>query len=314
MRLHGLLIISALLIISSCTESTQSDSQSFEDAGSDMAWFDIQGHRGCRGLLPENSIPGFLKAVQLGVTTLELDVVVSRDSMVIVSHEPWLSSVICMDPTGKPVEDHSEKSWNLFQMTAAEIRNCDCGSRVHPRFPEQQPMSVYKPLLSEVIETVEVYVDANRRSAIRYNIEIKSDPRGDHLFHPEPEAFARLVLDVIRDKEIAERVTIQSFDMRPLIVLNNQAPDIDLAMLAGGESNKDSLMTELGFIPTAYSPNFSLVNQNLRSWTSELGMALIPWTVNDTADMHRMIDIGVDGIITDYPDRLIQLMDSYSLK
>ena len=116
---------------------------------------DIQGHRGARGLMPENTVPSFIHALTLGVTTLELDVVVSRDSQVVVSHEPFLSSTICLSPDGKAIPVEEEKRYNLYQMDYDDIRRADCGSKGNPRFPEQRKMAVAKPLLTEVIDSVE---------------------------------------------------------------------------------------------------------------------------------------------------------------
>ncbi len=272
-----------------------------------MSNIDIQGHRGCRGLLPENSLPAFVHAVDLGVHTLELDVVISRDSQVVVSHEPWLSSVICLDPEGKPVEEGSEEQWNLYQMDYADIARCDCGSRPHPRFPEQQLQATVKPLLKDVIAQVEAYVAKSGLAPVRYNIETKSDPRGDGLYHPEPETFTRLLIEQILAGGIAPRTTIQSFDPRTLVVARRLAPELELVLLLENAAERESKMAELGFSPAVLSPAFEGVDENLVSWCREKNMKLIPWTVNDTADMRRLIAMGVDGIITDYPDRLLGL-------
>ena len=292
-----------------CSESASQSSDSTESMPSQSS-LDIQGHRGCRGLMPENSIPAFLHALDLGVTTLELDVVISRDSQVIVSHEPWLSDVFCFTPTGDPVPDNSQRDWNLYQMTAEEISRCDCGSRGNPRFPDQQLMPTVKPLLADVIDSVEAYLQTHNLPPVAYNIETKCDPRGDNIFHPEPETFTRLLLEVIDDKGIGGRVMIQSFDPRTLKVAKELSPATDLVLLVEGERDRDERIAELGFIPQVYSPSFDLVDDSLRTWTTRLGMKLIPWTVNDPADMQRMIDLGVDGIITDYPDRLVKLVES----
>ena len=272
-----------------------------------MISIDIQGHRGCRGLLPENSLPAFLHAVDLGVHTLELDVVISRDSQVVVSHEPWLSSIICLDPEGNPVEEGSEERWNLYQMDYADIARCDCGSRPHPRFPEQKLQSTVKPLLKDVIARVEAHVAQKGLAPVRYNIETKSDPRGDHVYHPEPETFTRLLVDQIQAAGIASRTTIQSFDPRTLVVARRLAPDMALVLLLESVDEREAKMAELGFSPAVLSPAFEGVDEALVAWCHGQNMKLIPWTVNDTADMRRLMAMGVDGIITDYPDRLLGL-------
>lgn len=269
---------------------------------------DIQGHRGCRGLMPENSIAGFMKALDIGVTTLELDVVMSRDSQVLVSHEPWLSSVICKSPTGEDIAEGSERDWNLYQMNYDEIAVCDCGQRRHPRFPDQQLSFSAKPLLSEVIDTVEAYLAANKLPPVSYNIETKSVPSRDGIFHPKPTEFVQHLLEVIREKNVEDRVLIQSFDPRTLQETRKLDPDFRLVLLVEGEMPGEERLEELGFIPDVYSPEFVLVTDSLRKWTEEKGMKLIPWTVNEPVDMKRLIALGVDGIITDYPDRLVQVL------
>ncbi len=291
-------------VISGC----QMESKDKDEAPALAQALDVQGHRGCRGLMPENSIAGFLKAIDLGVTTLELDVVISRDSQVLVSHEPWLSSVICKSPTGEDIPQGSERDWNLYQMNYEEIAQCDCGQRKHPRFPDQQLSFSAKPLLSQVIDTVETYLAANALPPVSYNIETKSDPARDGIFHPAPTAFVQLLLTIIEEQQIEDRVLVQSFDPRTLQEVRKTDADLRLVLLVEGDKPAEERIEELGFVPDVYSPEYVLVTDSLRTWTLEKGMQLIPWTVNDPAEMKRLIEMGVDGIITDYPDRLVQVV------
>lgn len=290
----------------SCEKATKDKQETFDLSQK----FDIQGHRGCRGLMPENSIAGFLKAIDLGVTTLELDVVISRDSQVVISHEPWLSPVICKSPTGEDIPESSERDWNLYQMNYEEIAQCDCGQRRHPRFPDQQLSFSAKPLLSEVIDTVEAYLVSHNLPAVSYNIETKSSPDSDEIFHPTPVKFVELLLAIIEEKGIEDRVFVQSFDPRTLRETRKINPDIALVLLVEGENPGEDRIEKLGFTPDVYSPEFVLVTDSLRKWTSEKGMKLIPWTVNEPIDMKRLIKLGVDGIITDYPDRLVSVLNT----
>lgn len=299
-----------LFLMASLTVGCQQKSDEKEESSSMFQQLDIQGHRGCRGLMPENSIAGFLKAIDLGVTTLELDVVVSRDSHVLVSHEPWLSSIICKSPTGEDIPEGSERDWNLYQMNYEEIKRCDCGQRRNPRFPDQTLAFSYKPLLSDVFETVEAYLKEKNLPPVSYNIETKSEPSRDGIFHPEPEEFTKLVLKVIDQYGLEKRVMIQSFDPRTLQFARILAPDIRLVLLVEGEESPETRLEELGFVPDIYSPEYVLVTDSLRAWTSGKGMKLIPWTVNEPVDMKRMINIGVDGIITDFPDRLVSVLNT----
>lgn len=269
---------------------------------------DIQGHRGCRGLLPENTIPAFLKAVELGVTTLELDVVISQDKQVVVSHEPFLSHVICRTPAGEAVEDEDEKHYNLYEMTYDAIAQCDCGSRPHPQFPEQENFAAYKPLLRDVIDTVEQFIASNGYEPLFYNIETKSSEAGDDVFHPKPAEFTDLLLSVLSEKDLQNRVVIQSFDVRTLQEIKKKKPELSLALLIGNSEPAQQNLNKLGFIPTIYSPYYKLVDADLMELAKQKGMQIIPWTVNEPEDMMNMVEMGVDGIISDYPDRVVAII------
>ena len=266
---------------------------------------DIQGHRGSRGLMPENTIPAFLKAIDLGVTTLEMDAVISKDGRVVVSHEPFMSHIICRDSEGREISEEEERTYNLYEMTYEEISQCDCGSKLHPGYPEQQKLSVSKPLLSEVIREVEAYVQKKQLNPIRYNIETKSTPEGDGIFHPGPQKFVDLVMDVIVEANISQRTSLQSFDTRTLKYAHRQYPDIELALLIGNKKKLDESLEELGFVPEIYSPYFKLINKNNVRLAHEKGMKIIPWTVNNPRDIKKMLSLNVDGIISDYPNRVV---------
>ena len=178
--------------------------------------FDIQGHRGARGLKPENSIPAFLTALDSGVTTLEMDVVITQDKQVVVSHEPWMSSAICWDTAGHPFKEKVEKKYNIYKMTYEQVQHFDCGSRGNEKFPEQEKMKVIKPLLSDVIITVENYIKNHSSFEVDYNIEIKSEQALDGKFQPSPQIFSDLVYELIDQYLPLNRVVIQSFDFRIL--------------------------------------------------------------------------------------------------
>lgn len=267
--------------------------------------FDWQGHRGARGLLPENTIPAFRKALDLGVTTLELDVVVSNDKQVVVSHEPFFSADICTDPSGKPIARGDEKSRNLYAYTYAEIQSYDCGSRGNPRFPEQQKQKVSKPLLGEVIRSMEAYRREKNLPPFGYNIEIKSTPAGDNVYHPGVAEFSDLVHRVITEQLPPERFTLQSFDFRVLRYWHEKYPAVALVTLVENRRGTEKNLAELGFTPAVYSPYYQLLTgKDAVDKIHGLGMKVIPWTVNDPGDMRRLKAWGVDGIITDYPDRI----------
>lgn len=271
--------------------------------------FDLQGHRGCRGLLPENSVAAMLHAIDLGVNTLEFDVIVSGDEQIVVSHEPYLSAEICLDKNGNTIEPNSEKSFNLYKMPYSDIRQYDCGSKPHPRFLQQKNQPTYKPLLSELLEKTEAYIRQKYpQKTIFYNIEIKSTPETDDIFHPQPAHFAELLMGVIEAQDINTRVCIQSFDVRPLQYLHKKYPNITLALLVENKASVQQNLTLLGFTPAVYSPHYALLNAQAVRFLHQKGIKIVPWTVNETADMKRLIELGVDGLISDYPNRYFELI------
>ncbi|MEM1127252.1 MAG: glycerophosphodiester phosphodiesterase family protein [Bacteroidota bacterium] len=266
--------------------------------------FDLQGHRGARGLVPENTVPSFRRALELGVTTLEMDAAVSSDGVVVVSHEPWMNPAICTQPDGSDIPEGEGRAHNLYQMTYEEIAAYDCGSKGNPRFPEQTPMAVSKPRLVDVIEMAEAYVAEHGLAPIEYNIETKSTPDGDGLFHPGPADFAQALYDVLAETGIRERAIIQSFDPRTLREARVIDPSVRLALLIAESLDQGVAqnLEQLGFTPAIYSPQYTLIDEALVEAVHTADMRLIPWTINDAETMRRLLELGVDGIITDYPN------------
>jgi glycerophosphoryl diester phosphodiesterase len=265
---------------------------------------DKQGHRGCRGLMPENTIPAFLKAVDFGVNTLEMDLVITKDNQVLVSHEPFFNHEITTMPNGDFLLETNEKELNIYKMPYSEVAKYDVGSKVHPRFPQQKKMKVAKPLLSEVIDSVEIYTKTNKKPTVFYNIETKTTPQTDGIFHPEPREFVNLMMTVIFEKKIENRVIIQSFDRRTLQYLHQKHPEIKTALLVEDFDTKEfsKQIEDLGFVPTIYSPAQNLVTSKLVKECKFKKVKLIPWTVNDLSSINKLIKMGVDGIISDYPN------------
>ena len=264
--------------------------------------FDLQGHRGCRGLFPENSIEGFIQAVNVGINTLEMDVVISADGKVVVSHEPWMGCEICLQPNGEEFDSTNEKDFNIYKMTYADLAKFDCGTKPHPRFSFQQKMKTSKPLLEDVFVAIEKYLLTNKLPLVNYNIEIKSSPEGDNLFHPSPTIFCKMVTEVIEKNNLVKRCTIQSFDNRALRIMHDQHPKYALALLVEPLENPKAKLSQLGFKVEILSPSYTMVDSALVNYCFLRKMKIIPWTVNEEEDMKRMLSLGVDGIITDYPD------------
>jgi glycerophosphoryl diester phosphodiesterase len=267
---------------------------------------DLQGHRGARGLMPENSIPAFILALDLGVTTLEMDVAINAEGNVVVSHEPWMSATICTHGDGRAITEEEEKTLRIYAMSDVEVASFDCGSIGHPTYLQQQSMRVSKPLLKDVLLAVIQHVEEtdrdNKSGQVLFNIEIKSLPEGDNIFHPEVMEFANILHTLISDHQLIEQTTIQSFDTRALEAMHEIDPDISIALLV---ENKDGLahnLSQLSFVPQIYSPNYNLLDQAQIDAAHAQNILIIPWTVNDASSMRKLVAMGVDGLITDYPD------------
>jgi glycerophosphoryl diester phosphodiesterase len=218
-----------------------------------------------------------------------------------------MSAAICSFPDGGPVEEAMEDSLLLYNLTYEEIKSFDCGRRGNARFPEQRPMPAYKPSLADVVRAVEAYCRDQGRTLPWYNIEIKSDPDWDGVRTPAPDVFARLVVEEIRTLGIGDRAYIQSFDLRPLRAVRQIDSTLITALLVANAKGVDGNIEELGYTPEIYSPNYSLVTKGVVDRVHERGMTIVPWTVNDTLVMQEMIGLGVDGIITDYPNYIEQV-------
>ena len=293
----------SVLLVSSCIHLK--NEQIMTNINSEI---DIQGHRGCRGLMPENSIPGFLKALELGVNTLELDLAVTKDSIVVISHEPWLSHEFCMDASGNRISKAEEESFNIFQMTYEELQNYDCGSLVHPRFKSQRKIKTSKPSFSEMIDSVKIYCKEKNIPLPKFNIEIKREPTYDGKFCPPVETFVDLVVKIIKDEKIEHLSNIQSFDFETLRICRKKYPDIPLALLKEKVISIRKDINILGFTPEIYSCNFKDVTREIVDEVHDFGMKMIPWTVNKKTDIRKMTILKVDGIISDYPDRVIEII------
>lgn len=305
--MKNILPITLFFFLLSCLSSKKNTSMSKEAVKSpsgDFEFFDKQGHRGCRGLMPENTIPAMINALGMPITTLEMDVVITKDKKVILSHEPFFNHEITTTANGSFINEEEEKDFNIYKMTFAETKKFDVGLKPHPRFPQQQKIAVTKPLLSEVFVAIKEAMMTRRRPIPLYNIETKTMPATDNIYHPAPAEFIKLLMKVIKDNGMEEFVVIQSFDFRTLQYLNKNHPTIKTAMLIEG-TNKNSFkkqLKDIGFTPTIYSPEHILVTQNLIEECHQQNIKIIPWTVNDKKEIDRLKALGVDGIITDYPN------------
>ena len=266
---------------------------------------EIQGHRGYKGLYPENTILAFEKAAEFGVDVLEMDLCVSSDKQVVVSHEPYMSHRICKTPENEYIDQDSVLKYNLYKMTYDEIAAFDCGSVYQQDFPLQKKIKASKPLLSEVFNKI-----GRTYPEMRYNIEIKAHPGMDGSFTPEPVEYVKLVLDVITAKGMTDRSNLQSFDIRILEQIHVQNPSVEIALLVDTNESISDKLKQLSFKPEIISPHYSLLNTATVKELKSEGYRIIPWTVNSLGNLNEMIDLEVDAIITDYPDRLKSLLMS----
>jgi glycerophosphoryl diester phosphodiesterase len=261
----------------------------------------LQGHRGCRGLYPENSIPAFAHALEMGVQVLEMDVCLSADGQVVVSHEPYMNSLYASHPSGDPVLKSEEASLNLYRMSYAEIKTYDVGRRGNRLFPEQRAVAAVKPLLRDVLALGEAF-RLKTGKPIYYNIEIKSDPSEYGKSQPADVAdFSKLVHAVIAAAVDWKYVVLQSFDFQVLKYWHKVWGRVSLSALVDNESPA-FVLNELGFTPAIYSSSYKQLDGARIAFSHANKMRVIPWTVNVREDIQKMIDLGVDGLITDYPN------------
>lgn len=269
---------------------------------------DMEAHRGGRGLMPENTIPAMLDAIDRGMTTLEMDLQITRDKQVLVSHDATINGDFSLDPQGKPISKEQSKGLILYKMDYADIKKYDVGLKPFPAFPRQKKMAVNKPLLKDLIDATEAYAK-KKGVKIQYNIEIKSNPKNDGVLHPPVQEFVDLALGVINQKGIGPRTILQSFDVRTLRLMHAQHPNIRSSYLVDAKENRPiaEQFKALGFVPAVYSPHFTIVTETMVKECHQRKVKVIPWTPNDLPNLQRMVDMGVDGVITDYPDLFAQL-------
>lgn len=266
--------------------------------------FSTEAHRGGRGLMPENTIMAMKKAMDLGVTTLEMDTHITGDNQVVLSHDEYLNPLFTLTPEGKEISKEESKQLILYKMPYEALCKYDVGSKYYSKFPEQLKIKAYIPLLSAVIDSVQHYAREKGLKQPFYNIETKMGKDGDNILNPAPEQFVNLLMKVIRAKKISPYVVIQSFDIRTIQFLNKKYPDIRTSYLVDKGNLEDNL-AKLGYTPFIYSPTYKLVDAELVRKCHERNIKVIPWTPNTKAEISHLKSLGVDGIISDYPNLLI---------
>jgi glycerophosphoryl diester phosphodiesterase len=267
--------------------------------------FDREAHRGGRGLMPENTIPAMIHAIDLGVETLEMDTHITGDGKVVLSHDEFINPLFSLTPDGKEISAANAKKYALYKMQYADLAKFDVGSKYYSLFPEQKKMKGAIPLLSDVIDSVQTYLKKTGKKQVFYNIETKSQAKDDNVYNPDPETFVKLLMDVIESKKITPWVVIQSFDKRTLQVLHKKYPNVKTSWLIGNKLSLAANLEDLGFTPFIYSPAFKLVTPELVKDCHARGMKIVPWTANTKEDINTLKSLGVDGIISDYPNLLM---------
>lgn len=264
-----------------------------------------EGHRGTRGLMPENTIPAMEKGIELGANVVELDVYTTKDGKVIVSHDPYFNVDHSFTADGKELTKEEAKNYVFHHMNYEDIRKFDVGSKYYGAFPQQKKMVAHIPLLGDLIDSVEHYISVNNLPKVLYNIELKNSLKYDNVYNAPPQELVDAVLEVVKSKNLSiNRYYIQSFDMRPLQYIKKKYPKIIIGFLTDDKkSTFDENIEKLGFLPHVYSPQYSLVTADLITKAHAKNVRVVPWTVNTTEEVKRLIDLGVDGIITDYPAR-----------
>lgn len=296
----------ALMLILGACQSSQKNTDTAKPLK--LPAFNKEGHRGARGLMPENTIPSMYSAIDHDVNTVEVDIVISKDRKVVISHDVYFHPDFSLTPQGKELDNKEAQLHQLYTMDYDSIRKYDVGLKPHKDFSQQQKLAAYKPLLGELIDSTDAYAK-KRGSTILYNIELKTNAAYDGKKQPPVEETVDLVMQVVKDKKIEDRCYLQSFDFRPLQILNRKYPRITTAVLISDKDPRtfEQQLTDLGYTPEMYSPHYSMVTAELVKKCHDRNIKLIPWTVNTLDEMKKLKALGVDGIITDYPNYFADL-------
>ncbi len=269
-------------------------------------YIDVQAHRGGAGLMPENTIEAMKHALDMGVNTLELDLQVSSDGQVVVSHDPYFHHRYAIRPDGSYVQQEDPKEY-IYQMPYSDVEKYDVGSRPSEVWPGKACIKTVKPLADDLIDFVENYCKEKGYSPVRYNIEIKSkDMKGEGQLIPTYDAFATICCRFLASKYLGDRLVVQSFDPRALNYIHEKYPEFILSYLVDAKApDFDTYMAMLKFTPQWLSPHHTITDEALVEKCREKGIKLVPWTVDEPADIERIINLGVEAIISNYPDRVL---------
>lgn len=273
---------------------------------------DVQAHRGGAGLWPENTLTSMTNATLLGVNTLELDLQISKDGQVVVSHDAYFHSRYATRPDGSEVKADDPKEY-LYTMPYDSIAKYDVGKRPSEVWPGKEQSPAVKPLASELIDSVETLTRLRGLDPMRYNIEIKCKAsKGEGVNWPEYHEFVDKCVELLLSKDLGDRLVVQCFDVRALNYMHEKYPQLKLSYLIGKkDTDWDTYMGKLDFTPDWLSPEHSTVDAKMVRNCRKAGIKLVPWTVDDEAEIQRMLDLHVEAIISNYPDRVLKLTRGY---
>lgn len=279
----------------------------------DMSGYvDVQAHRGGAGLWPENTLTSMTNAVLMGVNTLELDLQVSKDGQIVVSHDAYFHPRYATRPDGTEVKADDPKEY-LYTMPYDSIAKYDVGKRASVVWPGKEQSPAVKPLASELIDSVETLVSEHKLSPMRYNIEIKCKKGKDEGANwPEYHDFVDKCMELLLSKDLGDRLVVQCFDVRALNYMHEKYPQVKLSyLISKKDTDWDTYMGKLEFTPDWLSPEYTTVDKNMVDKCHKAGIKLVPWTVDDKSEIKRMIDLKVDAIISNYPDRVLEQTRGY---
>ena len=271
-------------------------------------YIDLQAHRGGAGLMPENTFSSMKNAMDLHVNTLEMDLQVSADGKVVVSHDNYFHSRYSIRPDGSLILKGEPKEY-LYTMPYDSIAKYEVGLRPVENWPDQKKVSEHKPLASDLLDFTEEYARENGLSRPRYNIEIKSRTgKGEGKLWPDYKTFCDVCIPLLLSKNLGDRLVVQSFDVRSLEYIHKNWPEVELSYLTDTEPDIVEILANLTFKPRWWSPHYSVITRANVAYCHALGIKVVPWTVDDPQEISRMVQCGVDAIISNYPDRLISIV------
>lgn len=272
------------------------------------SYIDLQAHRGGAGLMPENTFTSIKNAMDLGVNTLEFDLHISADGKIVVSHDSYFHPRYSTRPDGSLIQTEDPKEY-LYKMPYDSIAKYDVGLRPNTVWPGQKKVAEKKPLAGEVIDFAENYAREKGFSPFRYNIEIKSRKgKGEGKNWPGYKEFCDKCMELLLSKGLGDRLVVQSFDVRALEYIHEKYPEVKLSYLTSKESDVRKLLGNLSFTPTWWSPEHKDVTDANVAYCHALGVKVVTWSVDEPEDIERVAACRVDAIISNYPDRLIEII------